>query len=288
VIAAAVVGLAAGCSRGPTSSSRISSGVEPGTTPTSAAPVTTTTAAPTTVASTTPTTAARPAPVVTTAPTTTAVHAATVTACPTNLASDLASTGSARQLITVESSGYGTSNATVELWQKSGSCWTSAGGPYPSLIGSAGFSDHKSEGDHSTPTGLFGVGPVMYGNAPDPGVHEPYHVLVCGDWWDEDPGSAGYNTFQHVSCGRTPPFGGASEALWTETAQYPSFAVIDYNTGPVVPGAGSAIFFHADTGSATVGCVSVPLSDLDAALDWIDPAQAPAFVMGPASEITRF
>lgn len=128
----------------------------------------------------------------------------------------------------------------------------------------------------------------MYGNQPSPGVQEPYHQLVCGDWWDEDPNSPDYNTFQHVPCGERPPFGGGSEALWQETAPYPSFAVIDYNTGPVVKGAGSAIFFHADTGVPTTGCVSIPLGDLDTALRWMDPAEAPAFVMGPASEITRF
>jgi L,D-peptidoglycan transpeptidase YkuD (ErfK/YbiS/YcfS/YnhG family) len=38
-----------------------------------------------------------------------------------------------------------------------------------------------------------------------------------------------------------------------------------------VPGAGSAIFLHADIGSPTDGCVSLPLSQLDEVLDWIEP-----------------
>jgi L,D-peptidoglycan transpeptidase YkuD (ErfK/YbiS/YcfS/YnhG family) len=33
--------------------------------------------------------------------------------------------------------------------------------------------------------------------------------------------------------------------------------VIRYNAGPVVPGRGSAIFLHVDTGRATNGCVSL-------------------------------
>jgi L,D-peptidoglycan transpeptidase YkuD (ErfK/YbiS/YcfS/YnhG family) len=208
--------------------------------------------------------------------------------CPANLADELAHTGSARQLITVEAAGWGTSVASVELWQRQGGCWTPVGGPWSSLIGQNGFSDHHVEGDGTTPTGVYGLGPVMYGNQPDPGAHEPYHLLQCGDWWDEDPSSAGYNTFQHVPCGQNPPFGGGSEALWQETAPYPSFAVIDYNTGPIVKGAGSAIFLHAYTGSPTVGCVSIPLADLDRTLDWLEPADAPAFVMGPAGEIAGF
>jgi L,D-peptidoglycan transpeptidase YkuD (ErfK/YbiS/YcfS/YnhG family) len=213
-----------------------------------------------------------------------------VAACPVTLASRLAGTGSARQLVTVLSSGYGTPDATVQLWERSGACWVAAGGPWPSLIGESGFSDHHSEGDGSTPTGIYGLGPIIYGNAPDPGVREPYHQLVCGDWWDENPSSAYYNTFQHVACGTTPSWapGSGSEALWQETAPYPSFAVIDYNTGPIVAGAGSAIFLHADTGAATVGCVSIPLPDLDFTLRWLDPKLAPAFVMGPDSVIDRF
>jgi len=65
-----------------------------------------------------------------------------------------------------------------------------------------------------------------------------------------------HNTYQYVPCGQSPPFGGGSESLWTETTAYRRFAVVQYNTTPVVPGAGSAIFIHADVGSATDGCVT--------------------------------
>jgi L,D-peptidoglycan transpeptidase YkuD (ErfK/YbiS/YcfS/YnhG family) len=161
-------------------------------------------------------------------------------------------------------------------------------GPWPARIGVNGFSDHHREGDGTTPTGRYGIGPVAYGNAPDPGTRLVYRQLVCGDWWDADPASPAYNTFQHVPCGQPPPFGGNSEALWTETAAYPSLAVIEYNADPTVPYAGSAIFVHADTGTATDGCVSLPLPDLDGLLRWLDPAASPTVVMAPASEIDDF
>jgi len=223
------------------------------------------------------------------APTTSAVVATTgAPSCPANLPGGLASTGSAGQLIVVEASGYGTVSATVTLWQRQGPCWVAAGGPWPAYLGANGFSDHHREGDDTTPTGLYAIGPVMYGNAADPGVAYPYHQLVCGDWWDEDPSSPGYNTFQHVACGQTPPFAGGSEALWQETAPYPSFAVVDYNTAPAVAGAGSGIFIHASTGGPTAGCVSLPLADLDALLRWLSPGRAPAVVLGPSGEIARF
>ncbi len=156
------------------------------------------------------------------------------------------------------------------------------------MIGANGFSDHHVEGDDTTPTGIYGLEPTMYGNAANPGVQYDYQQLACGDWWDEDPASPGYNTFQYVPCGQTPPFGGGSEALWTETEAYPSFAVVEYNTGPIVAGAGSAIFIHADTGSPTAGCVSIPLGDLDTLLTWLNPGDNPQIVMGPSSEINGF
>jgi L,D-peptidoglycan transpeptidase YkuD (ErfK/YbiS/YcfS/YnhG family) len=208
-------------------------------------------------------------------------------ACPGNLPARLASIGEARQLISVEAANSATSLAALQLWQRTGSCWVAASPPWSALIGRNGFSDHHREGDGTTPVGIFAIGPVIYGNAPNPGTKEPYHRLVCGDWWDEDPTSAEYNTFQHVPCGQQPPFGGGSEALWTETVAYPSFAVVDYNTNPVVPYAGSGIFIHADIGEPTDGCVSVALGDLDRFLRWLDPKQSPVVVMGPASQIRK-
>ena len=255
-----------------TTSTTPSTSVAPTTT---AAPATTTTRATTTTTGVTATTRA-PA-------------AATSTGCASNLASSISNTYSAHQLVTVESSGYGTDVATVTLWQKSGTCWQLASGPWSGFIGYNGMTDDKREGDGKTPTGIYGFGPVIYGNAANPGVHETYQPLDCGDWWDEDSSSPTYNTFQDLSCGDTnPPFAnGSSEKLWEETTAYPSFAVIDYNTARV-PGKGSAIFLHASLGHGTAGCVSVPLSDLDWFLRWMQPSQDPLIVMGPASEITRF
>lgn len=247
------------------------------TVPMAAVPVATappTTAAPTTTMPPPPTTAKK-APVEHTAP------------CGSNLPAKLASTGGGGQLITVESGSY-LSAAVVEAWSKKrGGCWVLAGGPWDGRIGANGFSTDHKEGEATTPVGLFSIGSTMYGNAPDPGVHEQYVKLQCGDWWDENPSSADYNRFDPLSCSSRGP-GGGSEALWTETDAYPSFAVIDYNTDPVIPGKGSGIFFHNDTGSATAGCVSIPRADLDWALDWIEPGESPHIVMAPTRMIEDY
>ena len=188
----------------------------------------------------------------------------------------------ADQLVTVEAAGPGTAIAELELWQRNTPCWARVGGPWPALIGRNGFSAHHREGDGTTPVGTYRFGATVYGDRPNPGYRGPYHRLVCGDWWDEDPTSQEYNTFQHVACGRPPPFGGDSEALWTEAHYYPAFVVVEYNVDPAVPYAGSGIFVHASTGVPTTGCVSIPLPDLWALLRWLAPVPPAVIAMGPA------
>jgi L,D-peptidoglycan transpeptidase YkuD (ErfK/YbiS/YcfS/YnhG family) len=144
-------------------------------------------------------------------------------------------------------------------------------GPWSARLGAAGLSTHKREGDGATPTGTYRVGWTVYGTGPDPRIRLGYHRLVCGDWWDEDPSSATYNTFRHVTCGERPSFGGASEPLWRISPQYRYFAVIDYNAHPVVSGRGSAIFLHVSAGRSTAGCVSLPEATLVRVLRWLRP-----------------
>jgi L,D-peptidoglycan transpeptidase YkuD (ErfK/YbiS/YcfS/YnhG family) len=209
-------------------------------------------------------------------------------ACAPNLANDLARVGAATQLITVESTSFPTTEATLVAWHRIGRCWIRRFGPWSTRLGFAGFSNHKTEGDGTTPAGMFRIDDVMYGNAPNPGVHFSYHRIACGDWWDEDPNSPSYNRFVHLKCGVAPPFRGDSEALWRETSAYPIFAVVDYNTSPVIAGRGSAIFVHADVGGPTNGCVGLLLPELVELLRWLEPTAQPTVVMGPRSEIEHF
>ena len=156
--------------------------------------------------------------------------------------------------ITVVAPSTSSTTATLTVSQ----CGKTVLGPWAARVGRNGLSSHHREGDGTTPLGKFALGPTVYGIDPNPGVHLSYRRLRCGDWWDEDPRSPTYNTFRHVACGATPPFGGGSEALWRATVAYRQFAVIQYNAAPIVPGHGSAIFLHDDTGHATNGCVSLP------------------------------
>jgi L,D-peptidoglycan transpeptidase YkuD (ErfK/YbiS/YcfS/YnhG family) len=198
------------------------------------------------------------------------------------------STGGATQLITVEVANTRTTFASLRLWQHVASCWIPASAPWRARVGRNGVSDRKREGDGTTPAGVYRIGRVIYGIAPSPGTQLSYRRLTCGDWWDEDPRSPTYNRFQHVTCGARPPFAGSSEALWKTTAAYQHFAVVQYNATPIVPGRGSAIFLHDDTGRPTNGCVSLPPAELDRTLRWLRPAPAALIVIGTAAQIRRW
>ena len=189
-----------------------------------------------------------------------------------------AGTGGSTQLVTVSAPLHATS-ATLSYWTRSGACWRRVGGPWRARLGRTGLSRSKREGDGATPVGTFALGGTAYGIAPNPGVRLRYRRLVCGDWWDEDPASPAYNSFQHMTCGARPSFGGASEALWRISPQYRYFVVIEYNAHPVVPGRGSAIFLHVAVG-ATAGCVSLPEPELVRLLRWLRPSAHPLIRIG--------
>ena len=203
---------------------------------------------------------------------------------------------SARQLVVVSSPVYDPINylATFRSFQRdnASSPWKAVFPAWQAEIGSGHIVDVRHEGDHATPTGVFAFGATMYGTRPDPGgLHEAYHQLVCGDWWDEDPYSNRYNQFVHVACGTTPPFAAWSEPLWTETRGdrgYPYLAVINYNINPIVAGSdapGSGIFLHAWMDAPTQGCVALPVPDLLRVLRWLEPTRHPVIEIGTDAEL---
>jgi L,D-peptidoglycan transpeptidase YkuD (ErfK/YbiS/YcfS/YnhG family) len=215
-----------------------------------------------------------------------AVLASTLAAsCPTSLANGLDTPTSARQLITVEAKVARTTYAELRTWRKRGPCWVAVAGPYTVRLGRSGLSSNRREGDGTTPTGTYRIGRTMYGNEPNPGVRFAYRRLRCGDWWDEDPRSPTYNSFQHVACGTAPPFAGGSEGMWQQPLPYPFLAVIEYNMRPVVPGRGSGIFLHAQTGGPTIGCISLRKPELRAVLRWLHPAGAPVIAIGTRKQL---
>jgi L,D-peptidoglycan transpeptidase YkuD (ErfK/YbiS/YcfS/YnhG family) len=208
--------------------------------------------------------------------------------CAPNLANGLRTVGSADQLITVEAARYRTTYASLRLWRRGGDgCWRPAASPWTARLGVNGLRDRRREGDGTTPTGVYSIGPVMYGTAPNPGVRYRYRRVRCGDWWVEDPRSPAYNTFQHVPCGRRPPFRTNPPGMWQDPTAYRHLAVIEFNMHPVVPGRGSGIFLHVSKGRPTAGCISLPVNQLTTTLRWLRPSAKPLIAIGTSETFRR-
>lgn len=207
--------------------------------------------------------------------------------CAPNLANGLRTARTADQLITVEAASYRTTYASLRRWERRGGCFVPAGGPWTARVGVNGIRDNRREGDGTTPTGSYTIGPVMYGNAPNPGVRYRYRKVVCGDWWVEDPRSPFYNRFRHVPCGQRPPFRTNPPGLWQDAVAYRYLAVVEFNMRPVVPGRGSGIFLHVSKGNPTAGCVSLPAGRLVSTLRWLDPAKRPRIAIGTRATFAR-
>ena len=78
-------------------------------------------------------------------------------------------------------------------------------------------------------------------------------VINKNDGWCDDQKSELYNRYIQF------PFQESAERLYRDDHIYDIICVLDYNTSPVVPGLGSAIFLHvAKSGFlGTEGCVAI-------------------------------
>ena len=180
------------------------------------------------------------------------------------------------------SSGWSTDVATLQTFQKDAAGWHAVFPAMSAHIGRAGFSADKHEGDLKTPAGSYGFG-TMFGQRASPGVKFPYRIADSQSVWVDDPSSAFYNTWQENAA-----LSGEHLAAAGFATSYAYAVDIAYNTKPVVPGKGSAIFLHVSTGGGTAGCVSIAQSNLLEILRWLDPARSPIIVMGPSSVIRQY
>jgi L,D-peptidoglycan transpeptidase YkuD (ErfK/YbiS/YcfS/YnhG family) len=183
-----------------------------------------------------------------------------------------------RQRITVTASSYGTTYATLRVYQLSGSSttkWVQVFGPWTARVGRNGVAPPgaKREGDGRTPSGTYRFS-FFFGVLADPGFSFPFRHAYAYDYWDDDPASTRYNEWvdtRSASAGRAP------EPLHV-TPAYNYAAVIAYNTART-PSLGSAIFLHVSTGHATAGCVSLPSAELVKILRWLKPAANPTITI---------
>lgn len=131
-------------------------------------------------------------------------------------------------------------------------------------LGRGGVAHKISEGDGITPVGTWSLGQVFYRADRLPAPQTGLQVTAMDPHWGwcDDPSHADYN--QRI----TLPHPASHEALWREDALYDVVVEVLYNTDPIKPGLGSAIFMHvAGSGyTSTEGCIALETNDLLALL----------------------
>lgn len=150
-------------------------------------------------------------------------------------------------------------------------------------LGRGGIKLDKREGDGITPIGEFALRRVLYRNDR---VGAPSTILGVGqiqqaDGWCDDPDDAEYNR-QVVL-----PFRASAENLYRQDMLYDIVVVLGQNDAPVVPGRGSAIFFHIAKPdySPTEGCVAIKHMDMLSLLKAITPQTK--MIIGQAAPVVE-
>jgi L,D-peptidoglycan transpeptidase YkuD (ErfK/YbiS/YcfS/YnhG family) len=179
-----------------------------------------------------------------------------------------------RQVITVQATSSQSTVAVVRAWNWSEGRYVVVFAPTLANVGVHGVGPTR-EGLGRTPTGVFTL-TQAFGNQANNGTRLPYFRAGPDDWWDENPESPAYN--RHVLSNVSP--GGDSENLYDAGAVYAHAVVINYNTDPVVRGAGSGFFLHVSSGYPTAGCVAINARVLNEIMRWLRPADHPVISIG--------
>ncbi|MFD1888308.1 L,D-transpeptidase family protein [Paenibacillus wenxiniae] len=188
------------------------------------------------------------------------------------------------QIILVAADRSSSSTGRLYVYEKQAGTWQRQLGPIPVVLGNRGLGKTK-EGDGKTPLGTYTLG-TAFGSSPQPpaGLQIDYRPAGADDYWVDTPQSPDYNNWV--------AYEGDPQERWSsfERLNHPLYqhaVVINYNTNPVVPGKGSAIFMHiwraAD--KPTEGCIAMSKDHLLRVMKMIDPERSPKIRIGVGNGI---
>lgn len=178
-----------------------------------------------------------------------------------------------------------------------GGIWKAVGEPVPVLfgkkgmawgIGVAGQSEPgaaKRERDGRTPAGVFALGKIYTADATlPPGSEYPFVTVTEADAWPDDPENPYYNQFLTFKNPAERPAWFEKQKMKPTDWAYRWRIEIRHNSEPIVPGRGSAIFFHIRRGETrpSSGCTTMAQAELVNVIRWLRAAAVPHYVVAPA------
>jgi L,D-peptidoglycan transpeptidase YkuD (ErfK/YbiS/YcfS/YnhG family) len=182
-----------------------------------------------------------------------------------------------RQAVVVFPQGVDQFKSEVSLWEKKAGQWHLASDVMPAVIGrnSIAWRKEKEEGDGHTPRGIFPLRRAFgYHTKVKTGLN--YHRVTEKDLWVDDFESGQYNQWV-----KSPTNAKSFEILKREDSLYEYVVVVEYNTEPVIPGKGSAIFLHIwrQEQMPTAGCVALEKENVIKILEWLDQDKSPVIIL---------
>jgi L,D-peptidoglycan transpeptidase YkuD (ErfK/YbiS/YcfS/YnhG family) len=182
------------------------------------------------------------------------------------------------QIIVVSTTNLSAQRGTLRTYERVNGKLERKFAPMGAVFGYNGIGQNKREGDGQTPMGTYDMGMAFGTAAPPRGTRSTYQRMTSDDYWIDDVNSPDYNQWKRYT--------GNPSSKWNSFERmnidlYKYGVVIEYNTNPIVPGNGSAIFLHKwrDSISPTAGCVAVSESNLVELLKWIDPKKSPTIII---------
>ncbi len=182
----------------------------------------------------------------------------------------------------------GTKEFQLTFWERGRNGWSRVLLPMPAVAGRNGLAalGTKKEGDGKTPSGTFVLG-TAFGYAPAVETKLAFRQATGSDFWVDDPRSLQYNQWVNGT-----PQAKSFERMKREDDLYKYGVVIEYNTDPIISGAGSAIFLHiwrkpaADKDGGrhapaepTAGCVATSEANLLSLLKRLNKDKHPVIVI---------
>lgn len=205
---------------------------------------------------------------------------------------------STRQLIVGIAPGWDSAAGQLWLCERDGKGWKAVEGPIPVLFGKNGLAwgrgvlgtdepgQHKAERDKRAPAGVFAIGKIYtYDAALPPGADYPFHTVGENDAWVDNPALPLYNRFVTIDPAQPPPWFEKQKMRHGDFA-YRWLVEIRHNSDDIVPGAGSAIFFHIRRGVTrpTSGCTTMAEADLVKLIRWLRADAHPHYALLPRAE----
>ena len=178
-----------------------------------------------------------------------------------------------KQLVHVKTESSNDIQGNMVCYERKESSWIAEGDLTAVVVGKNGITkpETKKEGDGRTPAGLYRIG-MAFGYAENAETKLEYKKVTKEDLWVDDEKSPDYNRLV-----KAPTRAKSFEVMRRKDSAYKLGSVIEYNTDPIVPGKGSAIFMHLWSGpkKPTAGCVAMSEESIVRLFRWLDKDKRP-------------